>query len=258
MRTGTLSPTRSAIPLHVAALLGLGAVAEQDIQNRKSWLKKNCREIGGANFKLPDWMPGDQAQRNTQLGGGAERVNFYIYDSYTLAVNTAAVKQTLFLAPVTGATRVLSQTNMRAAGQLVGSQALASTAIRVYVLNNVTPTDLVSFYQNTSVVVKIGDKPMIFGVPWMFPSGGGMWFSGSQFGTAPAGSAPAYSTSNGVPDIRNVYSMLDPLTINAAEQFQVEFTPETAWTSQANSTNPAGTGLTVYFAFEGTFYREVR
>lgn len=253
-----IHPGQKQNPGNMSATLALAAMAQAEHEQRQKWLKQNGLEVAGMNFDLPGWAAADKQLANTQLGGGQERVNFYIYDTYTLAVNTAAVKQTLFLIPIQGSTKVLSQTNMVSMGMLTGSQVLVAKALRVYVQNNVTPTDLIAFYANTSVVVKIGKKPMIEGVPWMFPAGGGLWFSGAQVGTAPAGSAVAYSSSNGVPDVRNVYSMSDPLTINAGEQFQVEFTPETAWTSQANTTNPAGTGLTVVFAFEGILFREVR
>jgi hypothetical protein len=238
---------------HAAA--GVAALAALHNMSFEQRMKaQGFAEAGRINIPEP---PGVR-QENTLLSNGLERINQYVWDTFTVANNTVFPKTTLFLTPQQGSTKNLAQTNMMSAGQLTAPQVLIAKALRIFVLNNVTPTDLLALFTNVSVTVSVGKKPMFEGTPWMLPAGGGLWFQGAQFGTAPAGSAPSYSSSNGVPDINNVYSMPDPITINAGENFSVVFNPETAFTTQANTTNPAGTGFTIVFAFEGYLFREIR
>ncbi|HKW76190.1 MAG TPA: hypothetical protein VJN64_11750 [Terriglobales bacterium] len=232
----------------------LGAAALGGLSFDEKMTKLGFAECGRLNAPLPQGIK----QPNTLLPNGLERVQQFVYDTMTVAANTAFPKTTLFLTPQQGSTKNLAQTNMLAAGQLVAPQVLVAKAIRIFVLNNATPTDMLSLFTNVSVSVNVGKKPMFEGTPWMLPAGGGLHFFGSQVGTAPAGSSVAFTTSNGVPDVNNVYSLADPIVINAGENFNVVLNPETAFNTQANTTNPAGTGFTIVFAFEGYLFREIR
>jgi hypothetical protein len=198
-------------------------------------------------------------QPNTLMPNGLDRTDYYMYDTFTVAANTAFPNKTaMFTTPQQGSTKNLAQTDMDSFGQLVAPEIMVVRAMRVYVLNNVTPTDLLALYTNVSVIFNIGKKPLWKGVPWQLPAGGGLWLQGAQVGTAPAGSSVLFTASNGNPDIRNVYSLRDPHTINAGENFSVIFTAETAFNTQAVATNPPGTGFTIVMALEGSLFQAVR
>jgi hypothetical protein len=201
----------------------------------------------------------EQKRENTLLGNGLDRTDYYLYDTMTVAPNTVFPnKTTLYTTPQQGSSKNLAQTDMDSFGQLVAPEIMVVRAMRVFVLNNVTPTDMLALYTNVSVTLNIGKKPLWKGVPWQLPAGGGLWLQGNQVGTPPAGSSVLFTASNGNPDIRNVYSLRDPHTINAGENFSVVFSAETAFTTQANTTNPAGTGLTIVMALEGSLFQAVR
>ena len=208
--------------------------------------------------KLPNWIPQGHRE-NTLLGNGLDRNDYYLYDTMTVALNTAfPAKTVMFTSPQQGSTKNLSQTNMDAFGQLIAPEIFVVRALRLFFLNNITPTDLLTVYTNVSFVLSITKKPLFKGTAWMYPAGGGLWFYGSQLGTAPAGAAPVYSSSNGVPDVRCVYSLRDPLTINAGERFDLTVTAETAFNTQAAATNPPGVGITLVAALEGSLHQAVR
>jgi len=209
--------------------------------------------------KLADITLPPSQKENTLLANGLDRTDYYMYDTFTVAVNTAFPNKTaMFTTPQQGSTKNLAQTDMDSFGQLVAPEIMVVRAMRIFVLNNVTPTDLLALFTNVSVIFTIGKKPLWKGVPWQLPAGGGLWLQGAQVGTAPAGSAVIFSASNGNTDIRNVYSLRDPHTINAGENFNVIFTAETAFNTQANTTNPPGTGFTIVMALEGSLFQAVR
>ena len=201
----------------------------------------------------------EQKRENTLLGNGLDRTDYYLYDTMTVSVNTAFPnKTTLYTTPQQGSSKNLAQTDMDSFGQLVAPEIMVVRAMRFFVLNNITPTDMLALYTNVSVTFQIGKKPLWKGVPWQLPAGGGLWVQGNQVGTPPVGSSVLFSASNGNPDIRNVYSLRDPHTINAGENFSTIITAETAFSTQANTTNPAGTGITIVMALEGSLFQAVR
>jgi hypothetical protein len=196
---------------------------------------------------------------NTLVDGGLDRTDYYEYDTMTVAANTAFPnKTTLFTTPQQGSSKNLAQTDMDSFGQLVAPEIFVVKAFRCFVLNNVTPTDLLALFTNVSITLTIGKKPMWKGVAWMLPAGGGLWLQGNQVGTAPAGSSVLFSASNGDPNILSAYTLRDPYTINAGENFGVVLTAETAFNTQANTTNPPGTGFTIVMALEGSLFQAVR
>lgn len=231
-----------------SALSGSAARRATDAAMKSRGFRSLC------DIELPE-----SQQENTLLSNGLDRTDYYMYDTFTVAVNTAFPnKTTMFTTPQQGSTKNLAQTDMDSFGQLVAPEIMVVRAMRIFVLNNVTPTDLLGLYTNVSVIFTIGKKPLWKGTPWMLPAGAGLWLQGSQVGVGPAGSSVLFSASNGNPDIRNVYSLRDPHTINAGENFNVVFTAETAFNTQANTTNPPGTGFTIVMALEGSLFQAVR
>jgi hypothetical protein len=229
----------------------------------RSYLKRlaheqRLRDSGFKSLAILD-LPPESQQENTLLGNGLDRTDYYMYDTFVVAANTAFPNKTaMFTTPQQGSTKNLAQTDMDSFGQLVAPEIMVVRAMRIFILGNITLTDLLALYTNVSVVFQIGKKPLWKGTPWMLPAGGGAFAQAAQVGTAPAGSAVVGNTNNGAPDIRNVYSLRDPHTINAGENFSVIFTTETAFNTQAAGVNPPGTGVTIVMALEGSLFQAVR
>lgn len=231
-----------------------GAAAMALMRATDSLQMSNLARIG---INLPDVAPETRMQ-NTIVPGMGDREDFYIYDTMTVAPNTAFPNKTsLFNVPQQGSTKNLAQTDMDIAATLVAPQVLIVKNMRVFILNNITPTDMLAIYTNVSFTFRYNKKPIWNGVAWMLPAGGGMFMQASQVGTAPSGSAVALSVSNGWPDISNSYARRDPITINSGEPFSTDVVAETPFNTQANSTNPPGTGVTIVFALEGTIFLPV-
>ena len=74
----------------------------------------------------------------------------------------------------------------------------------------------------------------------------------------PATAAVGYSTSNGLQDIRSVFSLSQVYRIESGESFNATLNPETPFTTQATSTNPAGVGTTIAVKLDGVLYRGVQ
>lgn len=192
---------------------------------------------------------------NTTVPGNLDRQTGYIWDTLTVAANTAfPTSTTMFSTPLQGNTKQLAGTNMTQSGQLPFPQMIDISSLRFFILNNATPTDILSVFTNVSVVMFVNNFQKFQGVPWMLPAAGGLWTYGTQVGTAPSGSAVLYSTSNGDPSIKDAYTLGDIIHIGAGEPFSVVLTAQNTFNTQANSTNPAGTGLTIVFALEGDRY----
>lgn len=186
-----------------------------------------------------------------------EIVDYYIYDSFSVNSNTAFPKTTLFQTPEGGG-KNLAATNMKAAGRLAGGNSFLALAFQVFVLNNAIPADLMSVYQNVSVILKFSnDKRYAEGLAFLYPAGcGGIVSAAAQIGTAPAGTNVIQTVSNGVPDVRNVFSWDPGLDIVTDEPIQCVFTPENTFNTSA-ATTPAATGLTIYAILAGKLFRPV-
>lgn len=202
---------------------------------------------------------GVRRMQNPTVGGMLETIDQPVYDSFSVAANTAFPKTVLFQTPIGQSGKTLAQTNMIQAGQLVNPQKLIVRAIRVWVANNVTPTDLNNFLQNVSFTLTVGKKPMLECIPAFLPAAcGAVVNSIAQVGTAPAGSAVSYSTGNGIADTRAAFTLNNPFAIETGESFNVTLNPETGFNTQANTTNPPGVGMTVYVVLDGDLYRGVQ
>ena len=193
---------------------------------------------------------------NTLVPGNLDRQSGYLWDTLVIAPNvTFPTQTTMFSVPIQGNTKGQSGTNLTQSGQLPFPQMIDINSIRLYVLNNATPTDILALFTNVWFQVLVNNFSKFEGLSWHIPAGGGLWVFGNQVGTAPAGSAVMFSASNGEPNIHNSYTLGDIIHIGAGEPFNVIVTATSPFNTQANTTNPPGTGLTLVLAFEGDRYR---
>lgn len=189
--------------------------------------------------------------------GSQDRQTGYIWDTLTVAPNTAFPAVTaMFTVPISGNTKPITQTNLRDSGKLSYPERMDVKAIRLYILNNATATDILSLFTNVSFQLFLNNGFLKWeGLGWMIPAGGGLYMHGSQVGTAPAGSAVMFTAGNGYPDINNVFDLPDIIQLGAGENFFMQVQAWTAFNTQANTTNPPGTGLTLVVAFEGDRFK---
>lgn len=231
-------------------------------RDRKSglWLPeplvgKNLRLLHRGRFAIPP-----ARMRNPVLAGVEDVVNQPIYDSFSVAAATAWPNVTTLFAQSMGQSgKTLAQTNMIAAGILQAPQRLYVQSYRVFIGNDTVISDLNQILRNVSVTLTIGKKPYFEGPVLLLSAGcGALVTAAANVGTAPAGSAPLFSTSNGNPDQRNIFSLSRPFMLEEGESFSVTFRAETAFNTTAAAANPPGVGATVYFILDGELYRGVQ
>jgi hypothetical protein len=234
-----------------------GAEAERIREAHQSLFAENLKRAG---YRLADDGGRRIAMPNTAVQGPAgtqDRQTGYIWDTLTVAPNTAFPAVTsMFTVPISGSTKPITQTNLRDSGKLSYPERMDVKALRLYILNNATPTDILALYTNVSFQLYVNNGFLKWeGLGWMIPAGGGLYLYGNQVGTAPAGSSVLFTASNGNPDINNVFDLPDIIQLGAGENFYVQVQAWTAFNTQANTTNPAGTGLTLVVAFEGDRFK---
>ncbi|MBZ5523575.1 MAG: hypothetical protein LAP21_15180 [Acidobacteriia bacterium] len=223
-------------------------------QPRYPFANGNFRELKSFNFGKPR-----ARASNPILGGVEDYITQPIYDSASFAASAAMTQLTMFQQPRGQSGKTLAQTNMTGPGFLPNPQRLILRALRVFTSNNTVITDLVNLLQNTSIQLILGTKPYFLGFLGLLSAGcGAMVTASSQVGTAPAGSAPLFSTSNGVPDQRSVMALNQPIMIEQGETIQVILNPDTAFNFAAAGANPAGVGTTIYVILDGDLYRGVQ
>ncbi len=216
----------------------------------------NLRLVGAARFGRP--MP--PRRKNPTLPGYEDVVDQPLYDSFTVqqGANFPTVT-TLFQSPIGANGKTLAQTNMTLNGQLPAPQRAYILSYRIFVRNDAVPADLMLFGVNASHSWMIGTKPYWQGPSFLLSAGTGMIVTAAaQVGTAPAGSAPLFTTSQGVPDQRSVYALTQPYILEQGETFNWTVRAETAFALTANTANPAGTGLTIYIVLDTQLYRGVQ
>lgn len=198
-------------------------------------------------------------RQNPGVPGQIDIIDWTYYDTVSFAASAAMATSVFFQTPISG-TKLLNATNMQGqGGQLPFPQTLTVTALKVYISNNTVPADLQNLLNNVSYTLTVGLKPFFQSPLCVLTAGmGGIVTAAAQVGTAPAGSAPLFSTSNGVPDPRAVYSLSKPIIIGYGENFNVTLTPNTAFNFAAGVTNPAGVGATIAVHLDGILTRQVQ
>lgn len=212
--------------------------------------------------ELKSWNFGQRPRckmTNPIVGGIEDYITQPLYDSVSFAQAAAFAQQTMFQQPRGQGGKTLAQTNMTGPGFLPNPQRLILRALRCFISNNTVPTDLANLMQNVSVQLILGTKPYFLGFLGLLTAGcGAMVTAAAQVGTAPAGSAPLFSTSNGVPDQRNVFALNQPITIEQGEPIQVLLNADVPFNFTAAGANPAGVGTTIYMILDGDLYRGVQ
>jgi hypothetical protein len=196
---------------------------------------------------------------NPGVPGQIDVIDWTYYDSISFAQAAAMAPSVMFQTPISG-TKLLNATNLQGVGgQLPFPQTLTITALKVFIANNTAPVDLSNLMINVSYTLTVGLKPF-FQCPLAVLSAGmgGIVTAAAQVGTAPAGSAPLYSTSNGMPDPRAVYGLNKPIIIGYGENFNVTLAPNVAFNFAAAGANPAGVGTTIVVHLDGVLTRQVQ
>lgn len=197
--------------------------------------------------------------KNPLVGNLGDVINQPIYDSFNVALNTAFPLTTLFAQPFGQGGKNQNQTNMQLAGQLPPPQKLVIFALRLFISNDTTITDMNNILRNVLITFTVGVKQYFAGPPLFLTAGcGAILSAASQVGTAPAGSAVQYSSTNGSPVQQNVFSLTRPIVIESGETFSLVLNPQTAFNTQAAATNPPGVGTTIYAILDGELYRQVQ
>lgn len=228
------------------------------------------RAINAANFRnartrarLSERGFGKQlprcSQQNPGVPGQIDVIDWTYYDSISFAASAAMATTVFFQTPISG-TKLLNATNMQGqGGQLPFPQTLTITALKVYIANNTVPADLQNLLSDVSYTLTVGLKPFFQCPLAVLTAGmGGIVTAVSNLGVLPAGSAPAFSTSNGIPDPRAVYTLSKPIVIGYGENFNVTLAPNVAFNFAANTTNPAGVGTTIVIHLDGILTRQVQ
>jgi hypothetical protein len=176
------------------------------------------------------------------------------YDAFSVAAGAAFAATTMFSVPQGSGGKLLNTTNLQGqGGQLPAGETLTIKSIRLYVSNLTVPADLQNIISNVSVQFKVRNYPIFQCTPEFLPPGnGGVALALSQLGTAPAGTAAAYSTSNGMPTQTSVYNFDIPYVLGSLENFQIFLNPDVAFNmTAAAATNPLGVGTTIKCYLEG-------
>ncbi|HEV3041879.1 MAG TPA: hypothetical protein VHA33_29210 [Candidatus Angelobacter sp.] len=196
---------------------------------------------------------------NPFVGGIEDYITQPLYDSASFGPGAAMTQLNMFQLQRGQGGKTLAQTNMQQAGFLPNPQRFILRAIRLFTANGTVPTDLFNLLQNVSVEVVLGTKRYFQGPVLLLTAGcGAMVTAVAQLGTAPAGSAPSFSTSNGLPDQRSVMALNQPIVIEQTEPILVVLNPDTPFNFTAAGANPAGAGTTIYFILDGDLYRGVQ
>src|SRR5579863_5132426 len=169
-------------------------------------------------------------RHNPNVGNLVESLTAVLYDQVTFAQSAAFTKTVLFQTPIGQSGKTLAQTNMTFPGVLPNPYRFTIYALAVHIANNTIPADMQNLLTNVSFSLFVNTKPYQQGPLAVFPAGRGWKLdAAANVGTVPAGSAPIFSTGNGVPDPRAVFTLDIPLTIEQGEQFSVVLNPETAF-----------------------------
>lgn len=235
------------VPAHVLAMLNRGA----DARNERSKARLSSRGLGVQLAR--------RSKQNPGVPGQIDVIDWTYYDSISFAAAAAMATTVFFQTPISG-TKLLNATNLQGTGgQLPFPQTLTVTALKVYIANNTAPADLQNLLSNVSYVLTVGLKPFFQCPLAVLTAGmGGIVTAAAQVGTAPAGAAPLFSTSNGVPDPRAVYSLNKPIIIGYGENFNVTLTPNVGFNFAAGTTNPPGVGTSIVVHLDGILTRQVQ
>jgi hypothetical protein len=215
-----------------------------------------AREVGRPKFR----------HSNPLVGGRLYIFDQGIYDVYIIAPNTAATQQVLFTIAQGGAytppggnalNKTALHTLLTQPGQLSAPQKEVVRAISITLRGDITPHDALLFLAQTQLSFTIDRMTFLQCICQKIGGAGGP-FSGAAAGLV----------SNGIPEAKN-YTLLHESgeTIEQQQNFSVTLDPtlfkdgisaDGAYTTDAVTTSPAGTGLFAYLTLEGQLARAVQ
>lgn len=221
--------------------------------------------------------------RNPVVTGGLEGLRQALYDTYRVAVSTAAPTVPLFQQPigqsynfggVTPFQKTILHTNMKNAGVLQSPNKALIRAIKVRIVGLpgtvaspqffpfAAPIDIANLMYATYAEFDVNDKAYFQGEPAELPQGGGM--HGATGSTTAATTTIPGAVVNGWPDSRNMWgTVYDGISIEQTQSFQFVLDPSKeaggAFTTLANNATPlAGTGLNVKVELDGILFRSIQ
>jgi hypothetical protein len=212
--------------------------------------------------------------RNPIMAGLLEGITQALYDIYAVALNTAAIKLTMFAVPqgqnynlggVTTFVKTAAHTSQVLAGVLEAPKKHIVRAISVSTEGNVVGNDLEKFLK-TFFQFNVNTKSYQDTLIERLPGGGGP--SGVMMGTFAATNGFSL-TSNGVPLTQNTYALAyGGVPIEQQQNFNCIIDPTisnvtasaftTANTVSAPGTPIAGTGIFAHVYLDGILFRAVQ
>ncbi|MFB3813417.1 MAG: hypothetical protein ACE14L_04835 [Terriglobales bacterium] len=178
-----------------------------------------------------------------------------LFDSFSVAAGAAMPASTIMFSVPVGGAKTLAQTNMQVGGQLENGDTFKIAAFGISIAFNTHRTDAINLLDNVSVKLRVGGRVYTQGKLSLYPGGaGGCLQAAAQVGTAPAGDAPVHGFSNGVPDLRNMFTFRDPIEITQGERIAVEVVAETGFSMVA----APGVGTTITAVLYGERVRKVQ
>lgn len=237
-----------------------GAAAERMKALFAAKHRSNAEKLAQVGIRLEDDLP-LLVRPNAPLNQSGQQSGFH-WDTFTVGANTAMpTPVTMFATPLNQVTKGFVATSLRDSGTLGLQEEMVATGMRIYILNNANPQDILNLFTNTAIQFLMGptNYPGWEGLPWMLPAGGGLHISGGmQVGTAPAGANVLFGSGNGEPTLQSAYQLPIPLRIEPGEKFSgVLSTIGGGFNTVAAASNPPGTGLTIVFALEGVRTRQI-
>jgi hypothetical protein len=215
---------------------------------------------------------------NPQVADEAEVIYEPLRDRLITVAGQAFSTQGAFSIPINGNylppggtafQKTRFDTNLKQAGQLPNPNKFQVEGMSLQINPNIHPYDAVAFALQMLITLTIGDndKRYIEGQPLFIPGAGGLHISG-QLLQATAADYHGLAVSNGWQVNRNVRVLGEDLSsgaqvIEQGQTFGVSEDPtqdkyDSAYTTQATSTKPPGTGVQSFYALWGHWLRGVQ
>lgn len=193
-----------------------------------------------------------KSRRQNTVAPGTEVLTMSLYDTFTIAADTAVTQQVLFQT----ANRVANLSNMQQAGVLPNPNMMDIRQILVVLRNDAVLADALNLGFNCTLDLQVSGKSRLKLPLYRFTAGCGLVVQGGDASVDTIAAGMVSSVNNGVPDPRAVYALSQPIIITGGEGFRLLITPDTGWSTQ-NAGKPVGTGITVAVHLHGELYGPV-
>jgi len=216
---------------------------------------------------------------NPVVGGQAEEIYEPLRDYSAVHYGQALALQILFSIPIGGSytpvgastafQKTRYHTNLKKQGELPNPQKFQCEGLFVQIHPSTTPNDAKGFLSQELVTFTIGadDKRYVESPPFLLGGGNSVLISGTMFQTT-ANDSFQYSVMNGWPIARNIHVLGEDVAsgaqiIEQGQSFQITEDPtqdtgDAAYTCDANTTKPPGTGVRAFYFIPGHWLRGVQ